>query len=129
MRRLILLVFFITCAGAVHAQTETPTPAFTPSPTPSPTPDVIAYMQVQLTEENSQAVAVSYSVNAGEFLIALLLAAILFTAWAIFFVFLVLGVLRGGDSRPAPARSPDPFADSDHSRLSVDDDRHKANRR
>lgn len=74
MRVLAIVLMFFVLTGGVHAQTDTPTP----EPTSTPLPDVAWYGAVE-----DQSFRVDYTVNAGDIMIAVLLALLLFSTWGL----------------------------------------------
>jgi len=100
VRTLVVLVIASLLVIPVLAQpeTETPTPTptstptvtLTPSVTPTPTPDLYAVwtLPAESTDEPGQAVAIVYTVSAGELVNALVSFALLCTLLCLLIVYL-----------------------------------------
>lgn len=72
----VTVVFVYPTSTPTETPTITPTPSETPTPSATPTSTPALYQQIDLDQDGASAGVVTYSVSAGEFMIALLLFAL-----------------------------------------------------
>lgn len=90
MKITVIALLCLLVSGAVMAQETTPEP--TPTETPMPTPAVYAVWTLEPPDSSTdgQEVLFTYTADAGQAVISMMLAALLFSLWMMFVIALLI---------------------------------------